>query len=657
MYQPEGFAEVIFKQRYASHKEETWEEACERVATAIARAEENGKYVIWKERFYELLVEGQFCPGGRIWYGSGRPKQQLLNCFFLPADDSREGWGKVVSDTIVVSGTGGGVGINGSAIRYRGAPIRGTGGEATGAVSLFEIIDAAGEVIKAGGGRRTALMLCLDMAHPDVVEFIDKKFTKIKRDASSLEEIESFIKEEFGLFSLPKEMKDAAQILCHNLPIADLDDLWQDFIQGLSDLFLQKNLKNANVSVVFSTDPEEFFAKVVNDEEWELTWHDQVITTISARDLWNKIITNFLEGGEPGILNGYLANKMNNIHYVKPLRGTNPCGEIFLEDYGCCDLGALVLSRFLNEDKTDFDWASLADAITVGVRFLDNVLTVNSYPIPEIEQNCQELRRIGLGVMALHDALLMMGIKYSSEDGLKKIDQLFNFIKNKAYEASTYLAVEKGVFPKYEKEGFLKSGFVKTLKKSVRAKIKEYGVRNCALLTIAPTGTTGIFMGLVSTGIEPIFGPAWYRIFYSNEDDATNGKKRELVFHPLFVEMFESGKSLEHFESCGDISPEDHMKVQAVCQKHIDNAVSKTINIPAEGYSLEEFSKALMEYIPKLKGLTVYKAGSRGDEPLQAISTEEAIKLLKKQQQKEIKKEVDSEQLLTQDCPNGICMI
>lgn len=655
MYKPEGFAEIIFKERYAAHKNETWEEACDRVATTVARAEENGKFVVWKKRFYDILMDGKFCPGGRIWYGSGRPKQQLLNCFVVPSEDSREGWGKVVSDMITISGVGGGVGINGSTVRPRGTPIKGTGGTATGAVSLFEVIDSAGEVIKAGGGRRTALMLCLDISHGDILEFIDKKFTKIKRNSYDAEDIKNFLKEEFQLYSLPKEMEASIGTLCHNFSVAPtggLDHLWADFIQSLSDLLLQKNLKNANVSIVFSTDPEEFFEKVRNDEEWELKWLGETIRKVSARELWSKIISNFIEGGEPGILNGYLANKTNNIHYHKPLMATNPCGEIWLESYGCCDLGALVLSRFLNESKTDFDWEQLADAITVGVRFLDNVLTVNSYPLPEIEQNCKEVRRIGLGVMALHDALLQLGLKYSSEEGLKKVEQLFDFLKNKAYEASTYLAVEKGSFPKFHKEDFLRSGFVKGLKRSIRAKIKEYGIRNCALLTIAPTGTTSILMGSVSSGIEPIFAPAWWRIYYSNSEKE-GGKKQELVFHPLFKQMFLDGKDLNHFESAYLISPEGHMKIQEICQKHIDNAVSKTINIPSEGYSLEEFSEALMKYIPKLKGLTVYKAGSRGDEPLKAIPVEEAVSLLSE----EHKTEVDSEELLNQACPGGVCEI
>lgn len=958
MYQPEGLAEIIFKDRYASHKEETFEEACDRIALCAARAEENGKFVVWKERFKDILVEGKFCPGGRIWYGAGRPKQQLLNCFVIPAEDSREGWGKSVSDMIVISGLGGGVGINGSKIRPRGTKIHGTGGEATGAVSFFEIINSAGQVIKGGGGRRTALMLCLDMVHPDVVEFIDKKFTKVQRDSTNPEEIMEFVKKEFELYSLTDEMRNSIEAFCSQKEGAG--EHWKNFINGLSDIFLQQKLKNANVSVVFSTDPEEFFEKVRNDEEWELKWQEEVISKVSAKDLWNKIISNFLEGGEPGILNRFLANKMNNIYYCNELVSTNPCitgdtliavadgrnavsikqlmmekkdvpvystnletgqveikmgrnprktgikkeiwkltlddgtflratpdhkilkknleyvelkdlvsgdsifpfnsfdsngyrqitnvgqkmiggarrnrrqyrlihefyngkidakkyaihhsdfnskndkienlkvmlhedhrtlhsenmkgeknpyhkmsdewkkefashpgesngrysgisnkeliehgkflferdgkisqsswidyakannlpqflgnefrfktftnfknqvstnhkvvsvefcgyedvynitvddnhnyhvitskedenyiqssgicvkncGEIWLAKYGCCDLGAIVLSRLLNEDRTDFDWDSLADVVTAGVRFLDNILTVNNYPLPEIAQHCQEVRRIGLGVMALHDSLLMMGIKYSSEEGLKKIDELFEFIKNKAYEASTYLAVEKGVFPKFDKTQFLKSGFVKGLKRSVRSKIKEYGMRNCALLTIAPTGTTSILMGSPSSGIEPIFAPAWWRIFYAPD----GSKRRELVFHPLFKEMQETGKSLEHFESAYFISPEQHMQVQAICQKHIDNAVSKTINIPESGYDLDQFSDLLMKYIPQLKGCTVYKAGSRGDEPLKAIDIDEALTLL----DQEGRSEVDADQLMKQACPDGICLI
>ncbi len=347
-----------------------------------------------------------------------------------------------------------------------------------------------------------------------------------------------------------------------------------------------------------------------------------------------------------GAFEGTTDNGKKKWHYLN----NQNCGEIWLENRGACDLGALVLSRFLNEDKTDYDWDLLAEAITVSVRFLDNVLTVNTYPLKEIEQNCHEVRRLGLGVMALHDSLLMMGIQYSSKQGLSKIDELFDFIKNKAYEASTFIAVEKGSFPDFDKEKFLKSGFVKTLKKSVRARIKEYGIRNCALLTIAPTGTTSILMGSVSSGIEPIFAPAWNRIFYKN------GKKTmELVFHPLFVELNKEGVPTSHFESAYDIPPEVHMEVQAVCQKHIDNAVSKTINIPAEGYDLDKFSDLLMHYVPKLKGVTVYKSGSRGDEPLQALSATEALDLLRGSTA--ITQEVDTDQLLLQDCPNGVCDI
>jgi ribonucleoside-diphosphate reductase alpha chain len=650
MYKPEGMSEIIFRERYAAHKAETWEEACERVATAIARTEQNGKFIEYKERFYNVLVNGEFCPGGRILAGAGKPKQQLLNCFVLPAEDSREGWGKVLSDMIIVSGLGGGVGINGSEIRPRGSAIKGTGGHATGPVSLFDVINSAGEVVKAGGGRRTALMLCLDMAHPDVIEFIDKKFTKVKLDHRGAEGTSSFLKSEFGLYSLPKHMEDSLGELCAK----DSPD-WKIFIQQLADLFLQRNLKNANISVVFSTDPEIFFSKVKNDEMWELAWRGEVISTIKARDLWNKIIENFLDGGEPGILNGYLANKMNNIHYYKPLISVNPCGEQWLNENSACCLGSLVLPRLLNVSKTDFDWEKLSETITVAVRFLDNVLTVNNYPLPSIAQDCQEIRRIGLGIMGLHDALLMIGLKYSSDDGLEKIDNLLNFIKNKAYEASTYLAVEKGSFPKLERDLFLKSGFTKSLKKSVRSKIKEYGIRNCCVLTIAPTGTTSILMGSMSSGVEPIYAPAWYRMYFSNTEGATNSKKRELVFHPLFLEMFKAGKDLSHFECSSTIPPEGHMKVQQICQKHIDSAVSKTINIPNEGFSLEEFSDLLMKYVPHLKGVTVYKAGSRAEEPLQSISAEEAVKLL--QESEEVLSEIDAEQLIAQACPNGICSI
>lgn len=561
-YQPAGLALEIFQKRHALHEGETWNGMWERVSSHVAMAEEGDAIPQFKDEFLDVLSENLFMPGGRICYGCGRPKGQCLNCFVAPTADSREGWGRSTSDLIVICGTGGGLGVNFSPVRPRGTDIKGTGGKSTGSVSLMVIKNAAGEVIKAGGGRRTALMFALSLTHGDIEEFLDAKL----------------------------------------------------------DL---KQLNNANVSVIFDTDPEEFFAKVRADENYDLKFQSRVIGTIPAKKIWLKIIRNALKGGEPGLLNGYLANKMSNIWYAAPLICTNPCGEIWLEAYGCCCLGALVLPRFLDRElpgngRYTINWKLLAQTVGTAVRFLDNVLTVNNYPLEDIKQNCNDFRRIGLGVMGLHDMLLMMGFKYGSDEGLEFVNKVMGFIKNAAYEASIELAKEKGPFPKFDADKFLKSGFAKTLKPSIRSAIRKYGIRNCALLTIAPTGTTSMECD-VTSGIEPMFAPAYKRKFRDGEE-----LKEEIVVHPLFRQFVQEGRDVSHFQGAHDLRIRDHFEMQRVCQRHLDNACSKTINLPP-GTSEEELSDLYMEFFPELKGVTVYPDGSRENQPLTPLSIEEAL--------------------------------
>jgi ribonucleoside-diphosphate reductase alpha chain len=562
-YEPTGFSLEIFQSRHASHPNETWTEACDRVATHVANAEQGEARNEWREKFSIVLKENLLMPGGRIWYGSGRARGQLLNCFVVGAGDSREAWGKTVSDSIVISGTGGGVGVSCSPVRPRGTPIRGTGGTATGAVSLMEIINAAGDVIKAGGGRRTALMLALDISHGDVVEFLDKKL----------------------------------------------------------DL---KQLNNANVSVIFDENPEVFFVYVKEDRAWPLLHQGKEIGQIPARVLWERIVKNALAGGEPGLLNGFYANRMSNIWYVEKLTCTNPCGEIWLSPYDCCCLAALVLPRFVTETR-DVNWQMLEMAVKSGVRFLDDVLTVNQYPLPEIQAKCSQLRRIGLGVTGLHHMLLELGLKYNSDKGLEFVDKLMGRIKNWSYEASSDLAAEKGAFPAFDCEKYLKGGFARTLKPSLREKIRRDGMRNCAVNTIAPTGTISMVCN-VSSGIEPIFAAAYERRYRKTDEAGNDYLAMEIVVDPMFQRFVNEGRGVKHFVGAHDLSIEDHLEMQRICQRHVDNAVSKTINLP-HGTSPERLSELYMEYMPELKGVTVYPDGSRENQPLTPLNLDEAIEL------------------------------
>lgn len=593
VYQPaKGLPNDIFIDRYTIHPEESWSNASLRLANHIAGAESGERREEVSGQFYEEIVSNRFMPGGRIWYGSGRPRAQILNCFALEAKDSREGWGKVLSDTIVISGMGGGVGINCSAVRPRGSKIQGTGGIATGAVSLMNMINGVGDELMSGGARRMALMLDLNITHPDMPEFIDAKLSK-------------------------------------------------------------ERLKNANVSIILDkhVDAEMLQKKVANNEDIDLMWGGQHHKSVNARSLWDKIVHNAWKSGEPGVLNGALANKESNLFYHKPLVTTNPCGEIWLEEFGCCCLGALVLPRFV-DSMGMLNWSQLRETIVTAVRFLDNVLSVNEYPLSEIRDNCMNVRRIGLGIMGLHDLLIQMGIKYSSQAGIHFIDSLMEFIKIEAYKASINLAVEKGAFPAFEQE-FLDSGFIKrSIPEKLQDSIRKHGIRNCAILTVAPTGTTGMVSD-VSTGLEPIFGAAYWRRFNKVVDGKIVEKAKEFVLNPWWDKLEKEGKDLSVLEGAYNITPEQHFEVQKVVQKHLDNSVSKTINM-AEDYPVDTLSDLWLHYLPDLKGTTLYRAGSRGEEPLELIPLEEAKRMVA---QNHAHSEGDVTEQNSMDCPDGVCEI
>jgi ribonucleoside-diphosphate reductase alpha chain len=326
------------------------------------------------------------------------------------------------------------------------------------------------------------------------------------------------------------------------------------------------------------------------------------------------------------------------------------CGEIALSPYDCCCLGHLVLPRFVF--GSNVDWGLLADTIRTGVRFLDNVLSVNNYPLPEMKAKSHKLRRIGLGTTGLADTLALLGYKYGSEEGNKFVDKLYKFIAKVAYESSVMLAVEKGAFPACDPQKHVESGFMKRMPHKIKSLVKEHGIRNCCILTQAPTGTVSILSGNCSSGIEPIFSTAYERRYWDQDV-----RKTELVFHPLFAQFMEAGKDVSHFVSSHELSVRDHMEIQSIIQRWTDNAVSKTINM-ANDYPMEEMAQLWLEYLPKLKGTTFYRDGTRGfvkDDgtvelpPLTPLSIEEATKRYKE------KHVVGSEQSM--ECPTGICSI
>ena len=588
-FKPEGFSETIFKDRYAFTPEETWAGACERIAKQMALAESPEKQKHYQEKFNDILVNNYFVPGGRIWYNSGRNNPQLLNCFVLTNQlDSKEGWGELAKQMITTSMTGGGCGIDFSDVRPRGATIGDQKGECPGAVELMRLIDACAKPVRNGGQRRVALMFSLDLDHPDVEEFLDAKLIK-------------------------------------------------------------GELTHANVSVRVKK-TTAFTDAVKNDGDWELSWKGKYKKTIKAKTLWDKIVKNAYNSAEPGVLNWELVQNESNIGYIEPLVTTNPCGEIALSSYDCCCLGHLVLPRFVHAGN--IDWSLLADTIRSGVRFLDNVLTVNTYPLPEMKAQSHKLRRIGLGTTGFADTLALLGIKYGSEDGNKFTEKLYKFIAKISYESSVMLAVEKGMFPACIPEKHLESGFMKRMPHKIRSLVKEHGIRNCAILTQAPTGTVSILSGNCSSGIEPMFAAAYERRFWKNEK-----RQVELVFHPLFAEFMEQGKDVSHFVGSHNLSVRDHMETQAIVQKWVDNAVSKTINM-ANDFPMEDMNALWLEYLPKLKGTTFYRENTRGyvredgtleEPPLKALELKEAKRRFKE------KHEVEAVQV--NDCTSGVCSI
>lgn len=589
MFEPKDYSLKIFKDRYAFTAEETWQEACQRVAKQMALAESPDKQSTYQNRFNEILVNNLFVPGGRIWYNSGRNNPQLLNCFVLdPKKDDKEGWGNTAKNMIVTSMTGGGCGDEFSDVRPRGATINGQKGSAPGAVELMRLVDACAKPVKAGGQRRVALMFSLDLNHPDIEEFLDAKLNK-------------------------------------------------------------GELTHANVSVR-SKKTTDFIHAVKNNLPWELSWKGKYKKSIPAKQIWNKIVTNAYNSAEPGFLNWELVENESNIFYIEELVTTNPCGEIALSAYDCCCLGHLVLPRYIL--NKEIDYALLGNTIRTAVRFLDNVLTVNHYPLPQMKDKSHNIRRIGLGTTGLADMLALLDLRYGSKEANEFIDKLYRFISKVAYESSVMLAVEKGAFPLCNPEKHIESGFMKRMPAKIRSLVKEHGIRNCAILTQAPTGTVSIVSGNCSSGIEPMFSPAYERRYWENDE-----RKTELVFHPLFSEFMKEGRDVSHFVGAHQLSVREHLEVQKVIQKHIDNAVSKTINIPYD-YPIEEMEAAWLEYLPNLKGTTFYRENTRGfvdkdgnvqEPPLKPIPLEEAIQRFKTEQNKE-----GTESL---ECPSGVCEI
>ena len=592
-----ALGQEIFETRYAYPGETKWAERAKVIAKVVASAEKDEEKERTEKSFYDAVGSGDFIPGGRIIFGAGRNRghHNLLNCYVINPEDTVDSIGKTIQDMYRISCAGGGVGFNVSKIRPRGDDIGSVPNSAPGAVSVLQMINEVGEHVRAGKNRRTALMGILNVTHPDFLDFLTVKL-------------------------------DQGQLNNFNISVA-ITERFLEAVELNEDWFFTFNNKEYHSYAVTRTSKEgvETIGVVGLDEEdalaranafHKVSWTDTMevvgLQDLKAKDLWDRIWKNSGESGDPGIYNIDLANRYTNVSYFEKLDSTNPCGEISLPSYGNCCLGNINLSNMVLDDGSDLDWKRLARTVRTGIRFLDNVLTINTFPTDECKTVAQRSRRVGLGVTGLHYLLIKLGITYGGEKCLEFLERLFGTIRDESYKMSIYLARDKTPFAEFDAKKYLNEEFAKTLPARIRMLIKRHGIRNAVMLTIPPCGTISMLHG-VSSGIEPIFAAMYNRRWRSN-----NIWKEQLVVDPLFQEWYDAGKSLDPFVGAYDVSPDDHIKVQATVQKYIDNCISKTINLPSTA-TVEEFSQTALDYASYLKGLTVYRAGAKEGEPLQAI--------------------------------------
>ncbi|MCG3209438.1 MAG: hypothetical protein FOGNACKC_03063 [Anaerolineae bacterium] len=563
------------------------EQMLDRVAAGLAQVEAPDKQAEWRDNFRWLLDDWKFVPGGRILTAAGTEQNlTYYNCYVIPSPkDSRGGIMDTLTQMTEIMSRGGGVGINISSLRPHHAYVKGVNGRSSGSVSWGELYSFVTGLIEQGGSRRGALMLIMNVWHPDVLEFITSKRTM-------------------------------GRITNANISV------------GITDGFMEAVKANADWDLIF---PDTGVAGY--DELWDgnmAAWQDKglpvvVHKTVKARDIWNSIIESAWASAEPGVFFVERYNKMSNSWYYAPILCTNPCGEQGLPAWGVCNLGALNLAKFVTDGQVD--WPSLRLGVRYAVRFLDNVIDNTPYFFEENKQQQLSERRVGMGTMGLADMMIRLKIRYGSPESEQFLDELYKFIATEAYLASADYAAEKGAFAQFNAEKFLQSGFMQGMPGHVREAIREKGIRNVTLLTQAPTGTTGTMVN-TSTGIEPFYFWSFHR-------------KGRMGTHEERVQVYQEwvtqnpGKPLPaYFVTAMDLTPEEHVRVQAAVQRWVDSSISKTCNTP-NSYTVEQ-TRQLYELMYELgcKGGTIYRDGSRDT---QVLTLKEEDKPVEKPAAPEIK--------------------
>jgi len=551
------------------------EQMLDRVARGIASVEPPEKRALWETRFRWLLYGWKFIPGGRILAAAGTNQSlTYYNCFVLPSPaDSRGGIIKTLAQMTEIMSRGGGVGINLSSLRPHYAFVRGVNGRSSGSVSWGALYSFATGLIEQGGSRRGALMLILNVWHPDILEFIESK-------------------------------RVMGRITNANISV------------GVTDAFMEAVKSDGDWDLVFPLTTYPGYDETWDGdlEKWRAEGKPVVVyKTLKARQIWDAIIESAWASAEPGVFFVDRYNKMSNSWYYARILCTNPCGEQGLPAWGVCNLGALHLGKFVQAGEVR--WEDLRRAVRYAVRFLDNVVDASPYFFEENRKQQTLERRVGLGTMGLAEMLIRLGLRYGSPESLAFIDQLYHFIAVEAYMASCEYAAEKGSFPAFDAEKFLQSGFMQGMPEEVRQAVREKGIRNVTLLTQAPTGTTGTMVN-TSTGIEPFY--YW-----------TYTRKSRLGVHQEKVKVLEEWLAEhpneplpDYFVTAMDLQAEEHVRVQAAIQRWVDSSISKTCNVPNH-YTIQQ-TRQLYELMYELgvKGGTIYRDGSRDEQVLQKTGPE-----------------------------------
>lgn len=631
-----------------------YEQIAKRVGFALANTEAQDNQNHFGDLFFNQLRQLNIVPAGRVLYGAGSQTEvTYFNCFVMPfIHDSRGGIADHRKEVMEIMSRGGGVGTNGSTLRPKSALAKGVGGKSSGAVSWLNDIANLTHLVEQGGSRRGAQMIMLADWHPDIIEFIISKMQnprvlKWLSENSKDEQIVEEAKRKMKFFPLSRIEREMYEALAANkdAPSHVVDFANEMIINGGKlEVVNPEFLSGANISVTLT---REFMAAVENDEDYALRfpdldnytqeqkadydakWHDigdvrewealgypiKTYRTIKARDLWDLISFCATYSAEPGIFFLDNANDETNAKaYGQKVVATNPCGEQPLAPYSVCNLAAINLANFVNKKTGEILFDKLHESVSLCVRMQDNVIDDTPYFLEANKIQALGERRIGLGVMGLHDLLIYAQKRYGSPESLETIDLVFKNIAEAAYKASIQLAQEKGSFPFLkDRNAFIHTGYMSRMSDEIKEGVLQHGIRNSHLLTIAPTGSTGTMVG-VSTGLEPYFSFTYYRSGRLGKFIEVNAAIVDdfLELHP----EYDKDNLPDFFVSAMDLSPEEHADTQSAIQRWIDSSISKTVNAP-RGYSVRQVQGIYERlYKNKAKGGTVYVDGSRDSQVL-----------------------------------------